>query len=319
MSNIASYYGFKSDTLRRHYKNVASNFNDWDQKEHSEDYLLFPKNMGEYLSLDETSLSQGELYTYLTNKSGKGKRGTLVTSIKGTRAKNISNIINKIPLIERLKVKEVTVDMARNMEAAVLASFPNAKIVTDRFHVVKLVLDAVQHLRVKLRWEAIEQENINIKEARKNGIRFKPKEYENGDTLKQLLARSRYILAKKEINWTENQKQRAEILYQEFPQLKKAYNHCMQLRNTYENTSKIKAEQLLDKWIEDTAILGIEQFNTSANSIRYNKENILNFFDNRSTNASAESFNSKIKLFRANLRGVTDIKFFLFRLSKLFA
>jgi len=48
-------------------------------------------------------------------------------------------------------------------------------------------------------------------------------------------------------------------------------------------------------------------------------ENILNFFDNRSTNANAESFNSKIKLFRANLRGVTDVKFFLFRLVKLFS
>jgi len=48
-------------------------------------------------------------------------------------------------------------------------------------------------------------------------------------------------------------------------------------------------------------------------------ETILNFFTNRSTNASAESFNAKIKLFRANLRGVADTKFFLFRLEKLFS
>ena len=45
----------------------------------------------------------------------------------------------------------------------------------------------------------------------------------------------------------------------------------------------------------------------------------MNFFKNRSTNANAESFNSKIKNFRANLKGVTDGKFFLFRLEKLFA
>jgi hypothetical protein len=42
---------------------------------------------------------------------------------------------------------------------------------------------------------------------------------------------------------------------------------------------------------------------------------ILNFFQYRNTNANAESFNAKIKLFRANLRGVTDIDFFLFRLK----
>lgn len=40
---------------------------------------------------------------------------------------------------------------------------------------------------------------------------------------------------------------------------------------------------------------------------------------NRATNAGAESLNSKIKQFRAKLRGVSDVKFFLFRLTKLFA
>ena len=175
--------------------------------------------MGEYLSLDETSLSQGELYTYLTNKEAKGKRGSLIASIKGTKAKEITSIITKVALEKRLKVKEVTVDMARNMEAAVKSCFPNAKIVTDRFHVVKLVLDSVQHLRVKLRWKAIDQENEAIKETKTNRVRFKPKEFENGDTLKQLLARSRYILAKKESHWTENQKIRATILFYEFKKL----------------------------------------------------------------------------------------------------
>ncbi len=43
----------------------------------------------------------------------------------------------------------------------------------------------------------------------------------------------------------------------------------------------------------------------------------VNFFKNRNTNANAESFNAKIKLFRANLRGVTDTEFFLFRLFRL--
>ena len=49
------------------------------------------------------------------------------------------------------------------------------------------------------------------------------------------------------------------------------------------------------------------------------KDYVLNYFNNRSTNASAESFNSKIKLFRANLRGVADKKFFLFRIANLYA
>jgi transposase len=92
----------------------------------------------------------------------------------------------------------------------------------------------------------------------------------------------------------------------------------MELRNIYEVKLKSDARDKLEKWVTNTMKLDIEQFYTAANSINYNKENILNFFNNRSTNASAESFNSKIKLFRANLRGVTDTTFFLFRLHKLF-
>ncbi|MFH6990727.1 transposase [Flavobacterium collinsii] len=46
---------------------------------------------------------------------------------------------------------------------------------------------------------------------------------------------------------------------------------------------------------------------------------MLNYFDNRNTNTSAESFNAKIKAFRSQFRGVRDIDFFLFRLSNLFA
>ena len=48
-------------------------------------------------------------------------------------------------------------------------------------------------------------------------------------------------------------------------------------------------------------------------------EKTLNFFDKRSTNAASESFNAKIKAFRAQFRGVKDKEFFLFRLSKLYA
>jgi len=45
----------------------------------------------------------------------------------------------------------------------------------------------------------------------------------------------------------------------------------------------------------------------------------MNYFDNRSTNASAESFNAKIKAFRTQFRGVKNVEFFLYRLTQLYA
>lgn len=281
--------------------------------------MYFPENMGSHLSLDEVSLSKGELYTFLTNKKGSGKKGSLVSCTGSTLAKDIITTMKKIPQEARNQVKEVTVDMARNMESAIRESFPNAKIVTDRFHVVKLVLDALQHIRISLRWEAIDKENKEIEIAKKAANKYTPTRYKNGDSPKQLLARSRYILAKKKNQWTPSQQQRAEILFKQYPQLEKAYKHCLQFRNIYEAKSREEALLKLENWIVANTALNEKKFNIAANSIIYNQENILNFFTNRSTNASAESFNSKIKLFRANLRGVSDTAFFLFRLAKLFA
>ena len=60
-------------------------------------------------------------------------------------------------------------------------------------------------------------------------------------------------------------------------------------------------------------------FNTIANTISLNYRSILNYFINRSTNASAESFNAKIKAFRAQFRGVKNVEFFLYRLTTIFA
>ena len=60
-------------------------------------------------------------------------------------------------------------------------------------------------------------------------------------------------------------------------------------------------------------------FNVIAATFYEHYDEILNFYNNRSSNALAETFNAKIKLFRANLRGVADKKFFLFRISKLYA
>ena len=275
--------------------------------------------MGEYLSIDEVSLSQGELYTFVTNKNGRGKSGTLVASIKGTLTKNIVAVLEKLPLEARSKVKEVTLDMAKNMESAVKQSFLNASLVTDRFHVVKLVLEALQHLRVKYRWKELDKENKSIAKAKKQGKIYKPVELENGDTPKQLLARCRYIIAKKASDWTKSQKQRASLLFKRYPILKIAYEHTLEFRSIYELNSQSQAELKFIYWIEKTDKLKIKEFNTVSNTVKYNLKHILNFFIYRNTNANAESFNSKIKLFRANLRGVTDTQFFLFRLYKLFA
>ncbi len=309
----------KAKTLNRSYKKFTSGFKEWNQKSHAEDYLIYPQNVTEKLSIDELALSQGELYTFVTSKEAKGKKKSLVAIINGTESNKIIEVLHKIPEEKRNEVTEVTLDMARNMESASRNSFPNSKLVTDRFHVVRLVLDALQHLRIKYRWEAIEQENKAIEAAKKEGIKYQFEIMSNGDTLKQLLARSRYLLYKFEDKWTLSQERRATLLFEKFPLLRKAYDKAVRFRYIYQENNAGEAHKRILEWIEDVKGFEVDTFNTAAKSIEYNMENILNFFKNRSTNAHAESFNSKIKQFRSNQRGVRDIKFFLFRLEKLFS
>ena len=281
--------------------------------------MIFPENIGEYLSIDEVSLSQGELYTFVTNKNGRGKKGTLVACIKGTKAKDITDVLKLLPLKQRNTVKEITLDMAKNMESAVRNCFSYVSLVTDRFHVIKLALEALQHIRIKYRWEELDRENKAIEEAKEKGIKYIPKVFKNGDTPKQLLARSKYILFKNTSKWTVNQAIRAQILFEQYPKLKQAYDLIMIFRNIYEVRNINIARKKFNAWINNIYNNKNKEFYTVAHSVKVNLDNILNFFINRNTNANAESFNSKIKLFRANLRGVTDVTFFLFRLHKLFA
>ena len=140
----------------------------------------------------------------------------------------------------------------------------------------------------------------------------------NGDTKKRLLARSRYLLFKSPEKWTEKQKHRANLLFELFPDLKKGYSLTHSLRMIYsKNSIKDAARLNLARWYNDVADAEFKSFNTIAATVYEHHEEILNFFINRSTNASAESFHAKMKAFRTSLRGVTDMKFFLFRVSKI--
>lgn len=147
----------------------------WEQLSHAQEWILFEKNIGAYVGIDEVCLSQGELYTILINKERTGRSGSIIAIIKGTDVKIVTSVLLRLSRRRRFQVREITLDMAPNMEQIARVCFPVARRVTDRFHVQKLAYEAVQKMRVKARWEALD-----------------------GDSRKQLLARSIYLLYKKE-------------------------------------------------------------------------------------------------------------------------
>lgn len=282
--------------------------------------MIYPENIGKRLSIDEVALSQGELYTVITNKKAKGRAGSIVAIVEGTKAEFVIKHIEKISEAKRHSVEEITLDMANSMKLIAKRCFPKAIQVTDRFHVQKLCLEAVQEVRIKYRWEALDQENEGIAKAKEKGVSYQTETLSNGDTRKQLLARARYLLYKSRDKWIKSQKTRAKLLFEEYPEIEKAYNLSQGLRQIY-NTDKGKGVALtkLAKWYNQVEESEFKSFNTIMNTMSNNYESIINYFENRSTNASAESFNAKIKAFRAQFRGVRNVEYFLFRLTNLYA
>lgn len=218
-----------------------------------------------------------------------------------------------------MKVKEVTLDLSDSMRKIVSVAFPKAQRVIDRFHIQKLACDAVQEIRVAHRWDALQQANDETEECKHTGKTYVPFRFPNGDTRPEQLIRSRYLLFKSADKWTERQKERAEILFKEYPDIKLAYGLSHSLRMIFsKNTIKDAARLSMAGWYNKVDESRMKQFNVIAATFYEHYDEILNFYNNRSSNAAAESFNAKIKLFRANLHGVTDKKFFLFRIAELY-
>lgn len=318
--SLERYYHIDGDQFERQYKEYLSDYRMWDQLSHAENWLLFPENLGPYLSIDETSLSNGELYTIITNREAHGGKGTIVAIVKGTKADDVIAVVEQIPEEKLRIVREVTLDLSESMRKIVRRCFTSAIRVIDRFHIQKLACDAVQEIRIGHRWEAIQEETDARQEAKGLKKKYTPFTFENGDTRKELLARSRYLLFKSAEKWTESQKNRAAILFKEYPDIKRAYSLSHSLRMIFNKRSiKAGARTNLARWYQDVEESGFDSFNTIAATLYDRNDEILNFYVNRASNAAAEAFNAKIKAFRAQLRGVIDIPFFLYRLTKIYA
>lgn len=324
--------GLKGQTLRKQYKEKISDYRNWEQLEHAEEYMLFPENFGRDMSLDETCLSNGEVYTILTNKAAHGGKGALAAMIRGVSSDHVSEILRKIPRECRRRVKTVTTDLSSAMMLTVRMVFPNATLINDRFHVQQLVTEAIDQMRIGYRWEVLAQENKAIKEhrakrkaahtkAEKDLIgEWEPQRMENGETKPQIMARSRHLLLMHRSKWNEQQQARAEVLFHLFPRLEQAYSIYLQLVDIFNKKSKPAEARLnLARWYNDVEAFGDDGFSKVIETFENHNATIINYFQDRLTNASAESFNAKIKAFRTQFRGVGDIKFFMFRLATLYS
>ena len=296
------------------------------------------------MSIDESSLSNGEVYTFLSNKDAHCKKGAIAAYVKGTKIEDIVTAVMRIPEEKRTMVEEVTMDFSESMRASIESCFPNARRVVDRFHVQQEVNAGLNEIRMiakrkerKLDLKARKKHQTKLRQRLKRRKKDKtaprgrkpkrlneayiPEKLSNGETPTEALTRCRYSLNRSGNYWTETQVERNAILFKRHPDVEKAYSLSHSIRMIFSNprATVISGIESMEEWYKKVEEWNNPIFNAIADTIKSREDEILNYFINRATNAGAESLNSKIKQFRAQLRGISDVKFFLFRLTKLFA
>ena len=117
--SLEKFFHIDGDQFERAYKDHLSGFRYWPPLSHAEQWVVNYRNIGPRVSIDETSLPDGELYTIVSNKDAHGRKGSIIAMFRGTRTEYVVMTLKTILWYERTKVLEVTMDFSESMHAIV--------------------------------------------------------------------------------------------------------------------------------------------------------------------------------------------------------
>lgn len=276
--------------------------------------ILEEKNLGEQMAVDEKTI-KGVCYTILSNRQ-TNKIALMAATLK---TGELMQIIQKFDIENRMRVKSLSRDMAPNYDWLGRQAFMNAYHIIDKFHVMRNTMEQLQAIRIRYR----QKELAERREAKLNKQKYTETRLPNGDTTLQLLARSRGLLFLRPNQWTQQQEQRAQILFESYPEIKTAYYLILQMRKwftppkgkkTYAVTREKKKEQLIEliHKFKDTKI---EELKNIAYMLKKNIAQIIHYFIAKETNAKAEALNQNLQRFINMNYGTRNINFFLYRIK----
>ena len=275
--------------------------------------VLKPENFGSEMSIDEKMLDE-DFFTVMTNRNTR-KIALLAQTM---RVDDLIKLINKIPHIQHLP-KNITCDLSPTYEKFCKLAFPQATQIADKFHIIKSAIEALQAVRIRLKQSYLASLPKNKKERKTTETKLR---LVNNETPSEMLGRSRYLLFKQPQDWTNKQQQRAEILFENYPEIKKSYYNILSFRMLLDKKN-IHKLHLMDKqwnqWYFQVDEDNVNEICSFANLVQRNEEKIKNYLLTGKTNAPAENMNSKLQRFISANYGTRDIDFFLFRIAKYFS
>ena len=296
--------------------------------------ILELQNFGKNMAIDEKKIGE-EMHTVISNRD-TGKIAVLARTLKQSDLEQIIPKFNQ----KGFDVKTITRDLSYTYKWFSRAAFMNAGHIADKFHIIKHLLDSQQAVRIRYRQDVLRDKKVKYDEFKKREkeresecikvdkpfkkkkFSYKQKKFSNGETHLELLARSRYLLYKYKSDWTDSQKERAIILFEEYPELKNAYELSLKFRTWYKKNNIGKDISLvnreLEQWYKQVEEADIDEMNSFKSLVERHQSDITAYFKDGHTNAIAENINSKIQRFITINQGTRDREFFYFRMKNYF-
>jgi transposase len=268
-------------------------------------HIFKPENVGEQMCIDEKMI--GKRYYIILSNLKTGKIGFLLGSMN---PQIIGNGLSQLGKENLEKVVRINCDMSPMMKKLCEDNFINAKIIIDKFHVIKHLMDAMNTVRLNIK------KSLKIAKCPNNNN-------PNRWTDLEFLEKCKYLTYRPQSGLDAEQATLVQTLLEKFPKLKEAYDHVQQIRNWYsrENIGKHiwEIERTKDNWMVKLEQSKLKEFKQIHKMFEKHEQGINRFFENGSSNAKAENLNARIQRFLSNNFGLKDKDFFFFRTQIYFA
>jgi transposase len=234
-----------------------------------------------HVGVDETAAKRGHEYVTIFVDMEQTK---VIHAVEGKDATTIKSFANSLPdhHAQCSQITNICADMSPAFQKGIQENFPRACLTFDKFHVIKLLNEAVDRVRR-------EEQKVN-----------------------PILKSSRYLWLYNPKNLSETKLKKLNALTRMNLKTAKAYQMKLVLQDIYANAEdRFDAMNKLHKWYQWAVRCRLTPMKEFAKTLRNNWVGIINYFDSRLTNGILEGTNSIIQSARTRAKGYRNVKNFI--------
>ena len=243
---------------------------------------LSPTSIG----IDEIAYEKGHKYLTVVRDADINK---VIWMGVDRKEETLSQFFEELGTSKCSLITAAVVDMWDPYIASIRKHCPSAEIVFDKFHVVKIINDALDDIRRKEFSKADENQRLQMK-------------------------RKRFLILKRNDNLSEKQQESLRELMNQNETLYKAYLLKEQISDIMDEKDQNTAIDRLDEWMKNVEDSGLERLRRCIQTIKRYLYGVVNYFKHQLTNAGSEGLNNKINVIKRRAYGYSDLNYFMLKI-----